>query len=320
MQLLVLDSRPLTQSFCFENNRRLLITLTESSTGSSAIISPVGAALLSLNLAGNQVMEKLATDRPELYAGVVMAPWSGRVAAGAWVHPDGRKFQFPINEPARKNALHGLVFDKEFAVARSTESSVELTIEIAPSEGYPFHLKLAIAYELDGGELICSFAVKNLSTEKAPFGLGFHPYFSTKWLGDEVSITNKAKTVYVLDQNLIDTGTQATAGSTKDLGVGKLAVGASLDDDFTDLDFVAGVSRTTLSNSAGSGIEIWQEDVFRHNVIYTTDAYEAENGIVTAVAIEPCISAVNALNSHSDLLWLQPNQTRSGSWGVRLVN
>jgi aldose 1-epimerase len=250
MLQLVLDSPPLTQFYCSEDNWRLLITLTESSTGSSAIISPVGAALLSLNLAGNQIVEKLATDRPELYAGVVMAPWSGRVAAGAWVHPDGRKFQFPINEPARNNALHGLVFDKEFAVARSTESSVELAVEIAPSEGYPFHLKLAISYELDGGELICSFAVKNLSTEKAPFGLGFHPYFSTKWLGDEVSITNNAKTVYVLGENLIDTGTQATAGSTKDLAVGKLAVGASLDDDFTDLDFVAGVSRTTLSNSA----------------------------------------------------------------------
>ena len=297
-----------------------LITLSESASGSSAIISPVGAALLSLKLSGNQVIEKLATDRPELYAGAVMAPWSGRVAAGAWVHPDGRKFQLPINEPARNNALHGLVFDKEFVVARSSESSVELSIEIAPSEGYPFQLKLAIAYELDGGELICSFAVKNLSTEKAPFGLGFHPYFSTKWLGDEVTITNNAKTVYELDQNLIDTGTQETAGSTKDLGVGKLAAGASLDDDFTDLDFVAGVSRTTLSNSAGSGIEIWQEDVFRHNVIYTTDAYEAENRTVTAVAIEPCISAVNALNSHSDLLWIQPNQTQSGSWGIRLVN
>jgi aldose 1-epimerase len=297
-----------------------LITLSESASGSSAIISPIGAALLSLNLAGNQVIEKLATDRPELYAGVVMAPWSGRVAGGAWVHPDGRNFQLPINEPARNNALHGLVFDKEFVVARSTESSLELSIEITESEGYPFQLKLAIAYELDGGELICSFAVKNLSTEKAPFGLGFHPYFSTKWLGDEVPITNSAKTVYELDQNLIDTGTQKTAGSTKDLSVGKLAVGASLDDDFTDLDFVAGVSRTTLSNSAGSGIEIWQEDVFRHNVIYTTDAYEAENGTVTAVAIEPCISAVNVLNTHSDLLWIQPNQTQSGSWGIRLVN
>lgn len=297
-----------------------LMTLRDPASGSSAIISPVGAALLSLNLAGNQVMETLATNRPELYAGVVMAPWSGRVAAGAWVHPDGRRFQLPINEPARNNALHGLVFDKEFVVARSTESSVELSIEIAPSEGYPFHLKLAIAYELDGGEMICSFAVKNLSDEKAPFGLGFHPYFSTKWLGREVSITNSARTFYELDQNLIDTGIQKTAGSTKDLSVGKLAVGASLDDDFTDLDFVAGVSRTTLSNASGSGIEIWQEDVFRHNVIYTTDAFDSEDGTITAAAIEPCISAVNVLNTHSDLLWIQPNQTQSGSWGIRLVN
>jgi galactose mutarotase-like enzyme len=89
--------------------------------------------------------------------------------------------------------------------------------------------------------------VKNLSTEKAPFGLGFHPYFSTKWLGNEVSITNSAKTVYELDQNLIDIGKQKTAGSTKDLGVGKLAAGASLDDDFTDLDFDSrGISHHTF--------------------------------------------------------------------------
>lgn len=297
-----------------------MITLNESATGSSAVVSPLGASLLSLNLAGNQVIEKLAAAKPELYSGVVMAPWSGRVAAGSWVHPDGRKFQLPINESTRNNALHGLVFDKEFSVARSTDNSVELSIEISPIEGYPFHLKLAIAYELDGGELICSFAIKNLSAEKAPFGIGFHPYFSTRWLGDGVSITNRAKTVYVLDQNLIDTGTQQTAGSSKDLSAGKLVAGASLDDDFTDLDFLAGVSTTTLSNAAGKGVEIWQDEVFRHNVIYTTDSYEAENGIVTAVAIEPCISAVNALNSHSDLVWLEPNQTRSGSWGIRLVN
>lgn len=297
-----------------------MITLNESATGSSAVVSPVGASLLALNLGGNQVIEKLGVDKPELYSGVVMAPWSGRVAAGSWVHPDGRKFQLPINESTRNNALHGLVFDKEFSVARSTDNSVELSIEIAPIEGFPFHLKLAIAYELDGGELICSFAIKNLSAEKAPFGIGFHPYFSTRWLGDGVSITNRAKTVYVLDQNLIDTGRQQTAGSTKDLSIGKLVIGASLDDDFTDLDFVAGVSRTTLSNAAGNGVEIWQDEVFRHNVIYTTDSYEAEGGNVTAVAIEPCISAVNALNSHSDLVWLEPNQTRSGSWGIRLVN
>lgn len=297
-----------------------MITLNESATGSSAVVSPVGASLLALNLGGNQVIEKLGVDKPELYSGVVMAPWSGRVAAGSWVHPDGRKFQLPINESTRNNALHGLVFDKEFSVARSTDNSVELSIEIAPIEGFPFHLKLAIAYELDGGELICSFAIKNLSAEKAPFGIGFHPYFSTRWLGDGVSITNRAKTVYVLDQNLIDTGRQETAGSTKDLSIGKLVIGASLDDDFTDLDFVAGVSRTTLSNAAGNGVEIWQDEVFRHNVIYTTDSYEAEGGNVTAVAIEPCISAVNALNSHSDLVWLEPNQTRSGSWGIRLVN
>jgi aldose 1-epimerase len=295
------------------------ISISDSATGSSATISPVGASLLALSLSGNQVIEPLAVDRPELFCGVVMAPWSGRVKAGHWIHPDGRSFQLSVNETARNNALHGMVFDKEFTVARSTPSSVELSIEISPIDGYPFRLKLAVAYELDGAELICSFAVKNLSEEKAPFGIGFHPYLSTKWLGDAVSITNSAKTVFVLDENLIDTGTQSTNQSDKNLAQGKMAVGAGLDDDFTNLSFRDGVSKTLLANAAGSGVEIWQEEIFKHNVIYTRDSFDAASGPVTAVAIEPCISAVNALNSHKDLLWIEPNQTRSGSWGVSLA-
>jgi aldose 1-epimerase len=111
----------------------------------------------------------------------------------------------------------------------------------------------------------------------------------------------------------------ATSQSDKSLASGKLVVGAGLDDDFTDLSFRDGVSKTLLANAAGSGVEIWQEDIFKHNVIYTTDSFDAAGGLITAVAIEPCISAVNALNSQSDLLWIEPNQTRSGSWGISLA-
>ena len=134
---------------------------------------------MELTLSGHRVIENVVAGREDLYSGVVMAPWSSRIEAGKWSMPDGTKYEVPINEPERNNALHGLVYNQSFSVKRSTASSVELVIDIEPSDGYPFFLRLGVSYEIEDGELYSSFAVKNLSATKAPFGIGFHPYLST---------------------------------------------------------------------------------------------------------------------------------------------
>jgi aldose 1-epimerase len=296
-----------------------LITLTESATGSSALISPVGASILALELSGNKVIEQLSADRPELYSGVVMAPWSSRIPEGKYSLDDGRSFEVPVNEPARGNALHGLVYNQVFEIKRVSESAVELVIDINETAGYPFQLRLAVSYELEKGELFVSFAIRNLSSEKAPFGIGFHPYFSMAWAEGPVVIESDAQSVLKLDQNMIAIGKENVSDSTKNLTMGIPVVGAGLDDDFTDLVFDKGLASTKLVTESGSGIEVWQEDVFKHTVIYTTDSFESQSGVITAVAIEPSTSEVNAFNSKDDLIWLEPNQTRSGSWGIKLL-
>jgi aldose 1-epimerase len=118
---------------------------------------------------------------------------------------------------------------------------------------------------------------------------------------------------------MIATGKVPTASGAKDLSVGRAVVAAQLDDDFTDLVFEKGIATTTLLTGDGSGVEVWQEDIFKHTVIYTTDSFETDAGVITAVAIEPSTSEVNAFNSKQDLIWLEPNQTRSGSWGIKLL-
>jgi aldose 1-epimerase len=296
-----------------------LITLTDSATESSATISPVGASLLALELSGIRVVERLSVNRPELYAGVVLAPWSSRIAKGKYELSDGRSFQLPINEPARNNSLHGLVYNQSFSIRRSSDAAVELTHEITESEGYPFRLRLAISYELEAGELFTSFAVRNLSNEEAPFGIGFHPYLSTGWAKGPVLIQSDAGRVLTLDENMIATGKMPTASSSRDLSLGRKVMAAGLDDDFTDLEFEKGIATTKLVGEDGMGVEVWQEDIFKHTVIYTTDDFATESGVISAVAIEPSTSEVNAFNSKQDLLLLEPNQTRSGSWGIKLL-
>ena len=297
-----------------------LITLTESSTGSSAVVSPVGAALMALTLSGNKVIEQVAAGRPELYAGVVMAPWSGRIADGKWIDADGKERSLEINEPARNNALHGLVYNKVFEVNKQTESSVELVITISPSDGYPHSLRLAVSYDLDEGELYSSFAVKNLSETSAPFSIGFHPYISTAWADGPLMLQSTAQSVLQLNENMIAIGKNSVSEASKDLRSGKALSELKLDDDFTDLEFVRGIATTRLITSSGTGCEIWQEDIFKHVVIYTPEDFPTESGSIKAIAIEPSSSAVNAFNTKEDLLLLSPGETRSGSWGIRLVN
>ena len=297
-----------------------MITLTESSTGSSAVISPVGAALMQLTLSGNKVIEQVAAGRQELYAGVVMAPWSGRIADGKWGDAEGEERSLEINEPARNNALHGLVFDKTFAVKKSSDSSVELSIEIAATDGYPYPLRLAVAYELEDGELFVSFAVKNLSDTKAPFGIGFHPYISLAWADGPLELHSSASSVLELDENMIAIGKADVSAAAKDLRKGTPVSGLKLDDDFTDLEFAHGMASTKLLTATGSGLEVWQEDIFQHTVIYTPQEFPTESGSIAAIAIEPSTSEVNAFNSKQDLIVLSPGETRSGSWGIRLVN
>ena len=297
-----------------------MITLTESSTGSSAVISPVGAALMALTLSGNKVIEQVAPGRPELYAGVVMAPWGGRIAAGKWIDAEGVERSLQVNEPARNNALHGLVYDKSFEVNRSTASSVELVIEITPTNGYPHALRLAVSYELEDGELYASFAVKNSSNTKAPFGIGFHPYFSTAWADAPLQLQSTAQSVLELNENMIAIGKNSVSTAGKDLRSGKALSDVKLDDDFTDFNFSNGIASTKLLTQDGIGCEIWQEDIFKHTVIYTPENFPTESGSIQAIAIEPSTSAVNAFNTKQDLLVLSPGETRSGSWGIRLVN
>jgi len=297
-----------------------LITLTESSTGSSAVVSPVGAGLMALTLSGNQVIEQVAPGRPDLYAGVVMAPWSGRIAAGKWGDAEGIERLLQVNEPARNNALHGLVYDKAFELKRTTDSSVELVIDIAANDGYPHALRLAVSYELEDGELFASFAVKNLSAERAPFSIGFHPYISTAWSDSPMQLQVSAESVLELNENMIATGKSSVSTAGKDLRSGKALSEVELDDDFTDLNFSNGIASTKLLTQDGAGCEIWQEDIFKHTVIYTPEDFPTASGSITAIAIEPSSSEVNAFNTKQDLLVLSPGETRSGSWGIRLVN
>jgi aldose 1-epimerase len=283
---------------------------------SSAVISTIGAALLDLTLDFKEVVRK-PTDPIKTYAGSVLAPWHNRLEAGSWVDAAGNRQQFAVNEKNKNNALHGLLFKREFDVLSSTSNKLTLSIAIGPESGYPFSLQLEIHYELREAELVSSFRVKNLGTEDAPFAIGFHPYFVVPY-PETATFTNTAKSVYKQNENQIPGEKISVEGSVLDFRKGRSCHKLIIDDYFTDLEYSSGISTSSLHTSSWS-LDVWQDQSLQHQVVYYTDNFETNSGMTSVIAIEATSAAANSFNNKDGLVWLKPEKEQSGSWGIKLA-
>ena len=288
----------------------------EFGPGSKAVISTTGAALLELSIDSNQLITK-AADPLKVFAGSVLAPWQNRLAKGEWVDDFGNLHKLPINEANRNNAHHGLVFDSEFSIQHRSNNSVVLGTNLASPNGYPFNLSIRISYLLDDSSLTCEFSVTNNGDKAAPFVIGFHPYF-TIGNSEKTKLTLPAQSFYTQNENKIPIERLNVAGSSYDFRVGKNLTGVTLDDTFTDFDFVNEEAVSVLETEDWK-IELSQSENLGYIVVYLTDSYESEVSNVSAIALEPASGPPNAFNSKDGLIAIQPASTFSGSWSVRLA-
>ena len=77
---------------------------------------------------------------------------------------------------------HGFARDLPWQVSKqSSETAASLTLELnsnpATRQVYPFDFQLIFTYQLQGNSLKIHQKVINLSPERMPFSIGFHPYF-----------------------------------------------------------------------------------------------------------------------------------------------
>ena len=150
-----------------------MITLKSSDGLSEATINPVGAALAALWQGETQI-----AGAPDIYSGVTLFPWPNRIHGGVWNYK-GEKFKLSVNDVQQNAALHGLVYQERFDWVQENSSACTLSLELEPSEGYPFSSLLRVTFVLDQGELKVTQEVINLGSTVLPFAIGFHPYFLT---------------------------------------------------------------------------------------------------------------------------------------------
>lgn len=96
----------------------------------------------------------------------------------------GKEYRFPRND--EEDHLHGELRDREWKVINVSEgaegASITALYHLSRDEAvyryYPHRLVFYMTYELKRGSLRHRGAIINEGTESAPFGLGFHPYFT----------------------------------------------------------------------------------------------------------------------------------------------
>jgi aldose 1-epimerase len=285
-----------------------------------AQISRVGAALRYLSIDGAELVQSGDVDSLSPFCeGVIMSPWPNRIDGGKWTY-QGRTLELPINLHDQQNSNHGLLMEHHYEVLAQTESSVTLGALIHARLGYPFNVQTSVTYELVEGGLRISHTAENLSTADAPYALGGHPYFKITGVDTEdLFLRSDAATVLVVDDRQIPTGTMPTAHSRFDMRSGVRVGDNFYDHDFTDLPRDSdGLAHTYLTAPDGRGFDIWQDENFKHVVIFTPDFYFANLGDAKrfACAIEPQTSGPNSFNSGQDLIWLKQGQKFSATWGV----
>jgi aldose 1-epimerase len=274
-----------------------------------ADISEVGAGLAGLRHAGRPVTSPWPADAlPPMSCGAVLLPWPNRIREGRYSF-GGTDHQLPLTEPAKHNAIHGLVRWERWSVGVEASDSITLTLELVPQTGYPFELSASISYALDpAAGLSVTARVTNRGPATAPFGIGFHPYLDLDGGDyDSTVVGVPAATVLIADGQQIPIGARPVAGTEYQLlppvRLGELR----LDDCFTDL-----VGSSATVGFDGRVTELWWDESFRFVQAFTAPDRFGR----TAVAIEPMTCPANAFNSHDGLITLERGESYTGRWGI----
>lgn len=271
-----------------------------------------GAAITHLSFASDPATQILKPQSGYHFESSLLFPFPNRLANGTYEF-EGKNYQFDHNDFGNPNALHGLVFDKEFTLTGQGKddtkawATARLT-ESGDNASYPFHFELEVTYALSDKALSLELKVTNQGDGNMPFGLGWHPYFN---LGQDISQCSLKLPVcreIEVDELLIPNGKKSP--STCFDGYRSLD-GLVLDTCF-EISELKEKSSTFVKLNDHQNLEVWQDENHPYIQVFTPDDGKT-------IAIEPMTCGINALNTGEGLHELDPGASMTVNCGVRLV-
>jgi aldose 1-epimerase len=282
------------------------------------VVVEVGAGLRSYTVGGRALLDGYAAEEMAgVGRGQVLIPWPNRVEDGAYEFA-AVQHQLPLNEPAARNAIHGLVRWAAWATAERDADRVALAYTLHPQPGYPFSLALGIEYALSDEGLRVTSSATNLGPEACPYGSGQHPYLT---LGtekvDTLHLRAPGRTMLQADGRGIPVSAVPVEGTEYDFREPRPIGATKLDHAFTDLERDHdGLARVELRElDSGDTLTVWLGESYRYLQLFTGDPLPDVDR--RSLAVEPMTCAPNAFRSGDGLLVLEPGESATATWGIQ---
>lgn len=291
----------------------------------TATIASVGASLRTLRFRDRDLVVPFSADelRPS-FRGATLAPWPNRIVDGRYTF-DGAEQQLPLTEPARGNALHGLVAWLDFEVVDRTASSVVLSATIAPQLGYPHRVAVVVSYTLGEAGLETEVEGTHLGAGVAPWGASAHPYLlAGPGPVDDWTLVVPADTVLeTAGERLLPAGSHpidSVRGGELDFRSARSIGDTFVDHAYTDVHRDdSGFATVTVTNRAGdAGVALVWDAACEWVQIHTADRPSPEPSRI-GLAVEPMTCAPDAFNSGDGLVRLESGASHAASWRIHAL-
>jgi len=291
--------------------------ITIAAGDQKAVIVEVGGGLRSYSAGGRELIDGYGADEMSSSGrGQVLIPWPNRLQDGSYEF-HGRRHQLPLNEPQRRNAIHGLVRWAAWTAAEHEPHRAVMEYVLHPQPGYPFSLKISIEYALSDRGLEVRTTATNLSTEPCPYGSGAHPYLT---LGtatiDRLILRLPARTVLRSDARGLPIGTEAVETTEYDFRQSRRISSTVLDHGFTDLERDEdGIAHVELRDpDHGTQVSLWVDQSYPYLMLFSGDPLP--DVCRRSLAVEPMTCPPNALRTGEALIRLEPRSSFTGIWGI----
>ena len=279
----------------------------------------VGGGLRSYVAAGRELLDGYAQDEPCTAArGQPLIPWPNRLRDGVYEF-DGERYQLALTEPAKHNAIHGLVRWTNWSVADRDENRVVMAHVLHPQAGWPFGLGLRIEYMLSDGGLAVNTTATNVGPGACPYGAGAHPYLT---LGtntvDPLILQAPGQRHMPSDAQGIPTATEAVDGTPFDFLEPRALAATVLDTAYSELRRDQdGLARVRIATADGEqAVTIWLDEQHPFLTLFTGDSLPDPARRRRGLGIEPMNCAPNALQSGDGLRRLASGEAFTNSWGI----
>jgi len=283
-----------------------------------AVVVEVGGGLRSYRAGGRELVDGFGEREMAGNArGHVLAPWPNRLRDGRYTW-DGAEHATPISEPETGNAIHGLVRFLAWQAVDRTSDAVTLEHLLHPQPGYPFPLRLQIAYELTTAGLSVRTTATNEGDVALPYGEGHHPYLAAGpgLHVDDCTLVAPGGTRVETDERALPVGAVPVEETPYDLRAGRRIGDLVIDHCFTDLARDDdGLARVRFTGPDGRGTAVWLDDSYRYLQLFTGDVVP-EPRRRRGLAVEPMTCPPDALHSGEGVRRLEPGESTTSTWGL----